>query len=45
MSLINNANPKIVIVGGLELATKLGRKLGKKDKASITLVDKVRPLI
>ena len=33
----------IVIVGGgaggLELATKLGRKLGKKNKARITLVD------
>ncbi len=36
---------KIVIVGGgaggLELATKLGKKLGKKKKADITLVDKV----
>jgi len=34
---------KIVIVGGgaggLELATKLGNKLGKKDKATIKLVD------
>ena len=33
----------IIIVGGgaggLELATKLGNKLGKKDKAKITLVD------
>ncbi|PHS30692.1 MAG: FAD-dependent oxidoreductase [Methylophaga sp.] len=35
--------PKIVVVGGgaggLELVTKLGRKLGKKGKAEITLVD------
>ena len=33
----------IIIVGGgaggLELATKLGNKLGKKGKAKITLVD------
>ena len=28
--------------GGLELATKLGRKLGKKGKAQITLVDRNR---
>lgn len=38
--------PKIVVVGGgaggLELATKLGRKLGKKAKADITLVDSTR---
>lgn len=37
---------KIVIVGGgaggLELATRLGRKLGKKGKAQITLVDRNR---
>jgi NADH dehydrogenase len=37
---------KIVIVGGgaggLELATKLGNKLGRKGKAHITLVDKNR---
>lgn len=37
---------KIVIVGGgaggLELATKLGHKLGRKGKAHITLVDKNR---
>ncbi|WP_281271076.1 hypothetical protein [Orbus hercynius] len=35
---------KIVIVGGgagdLELATQLGRKLGKSGKAHITLIDK-----
>ncbi|MDB2705239.1 NAD(P)/FAD-dependent oxidoreductase [Pseudomonadota bacterium] len=35
--------PKIVVVGGgaggLELVTKLGRKLGKKGKADVTLVD------
>ncbi|GAB7205353.1 hypothetical protein OS21_18440 [Dickeya oryzae] len=35
---------KIVIVGGgaggLELATSLGRKLGRKNKAEITLVDR-----
>lgn len=38
--------PHIVIVGGgaggLELATKLGRKLGRKNKARITLIDKNR---
>ena len=37
---------KIVIVGGgaggLELATRLGRKLGRKGKAQITLVDRNR---
>ncbi|RJG41989.1 NAD(P)/FAD-dependent oxidoreductase [Motilimonas pumila] len=37
---------KIIVVGGgaggLELATKLGRKLGRKQKAEITLVDKNR---
>ncbi|HEY8193986.1 MAG TPA: NAD(P)/FAD-dependent oxidoreductase, partial [Hyphomicrobium sp.] len=37
---------KIVIVGGgaggLELATQLGNKLGKKGKAEITLVDRAR---
>lgn len=36
--------PRIVIVGGgaggLELATKLGRKLGKKGRAEITLIDR-----
>ncbi len=35
---------KIVIVGGgaggIELATRLGRKLGRKNKAEVTLVDK-----
>lgn len=38
--------PHVVIVGGgaggLELATGLGRKLGRKNKAKITLVDKHR---
>lgn len=37
---------KIIVVGGgaggLELATKLGRKIGRKQKAEITLVDKNR---
>src|SRR5882762_3806039 len=37
--------PRIVIVGGgaggLELAVRLGKKLGKTKKASITLVDAV----
>ena len=41
-----NTLPNIVIVGGgaggLELATKLGRKLGRKKKARITLIDKNR---
>ncbi|MCX4189738.1 NAD(P)/FAD-dependent oxidoreductase [Methylophaga sp. OBS3] len=40
---MSNAVPKIVVVGGgaggLELVTKLGKKLGKKKKAEITLVD------
>lgn len=39
-----NTPPKIVVVGGgaggLELATKLGRKLGKKKKAEVILVDR-----
>jgi len=37
---------RIVIVGGgaggLELATKLGQRLGRRDKASVTLVDRSR---
>ena len=41
-----DALPHIVIVGGgaggLELATKLGHKLGNKNKARITLIDKNR---
>ncbi|HHR6080139.1 NAD(P)/FAD-dependent oxidoreductase [Providencia alcalifaciens] len=36
--------PKIVVVGGgaggLELATRLGRKLGRKKRADITLIDR-----
>jgi NADH dehydrogenase len=40
------APPRIVIVGGgaggLELATRLGDKLGKRGKAQITLIDKAR---
>jgi len=43
MAMENDAIPKIIVVGGgaggLELVTKLGRKLGKKGKADITLVD------
>lgn len=46
MQTINQKIPHIVIVGGgaggLELATKLGRKLGKKNKAKVTLIDKHR---
>ena len=38
--------PKIVVVGGgaagLELATHLGRKLGKKGRAEVTLIDAAR---
>ncbi len=40
---MSNTIPKIVVVGGgaggLELVTKLGKKLGKKGKAEVTLVD------
>jgi len=40
---MSNHLHNIIIVGGgaggLELATKLGKKLGKKGKAKITLVD------
>jgi NADH dehydrogenase len=43
---MDSAVPKIIVVGGgaggLELATKLGRKLGNKGKAKITLVDNTR---
>jgi NADH dehydrogenase len=43
MAETNNQKPKIVIVGGgasgLELATKLGRKLGRKGRAEVTLLD------
>jgi NADH dehydrogenase len=42
----NAGLPKIVIVGGgaggLELAVRLGRKLGKKNRAEIILVDAAR---
>lgn len=44
MQLHTSTNKRIVIVGGgaggLELATKLGDKLGKKHKAEITLIDR-----
>ena len=40
---MSNSIPKIIVVGGgaggLELVTKLGKKLGKKGKAEVTLVD------
>lgn len=40
---MDQALPRILVVGGgaggLELATRLGRKLGKKKRARITLVD------
>jgi len=43
---MSTTKPVIVIVGGgaggLELATQLGHKLGKKDKAQILLIDKNR---
>jgi NADH dehydrogenase len=46
LNLRGNIMKKIVIVGGgaggLELATELGNKLGRKGKAHITLVDKNR---
>lgn len=42
----NNDLYKIIIIGGgaagLELATKLGKKFGKKHKAHITLLDSVK---
>ena len=38
--------PRIVVVGGgaggVELATKLGEKFGRKDRAQVTLVDRSR---
>ncbi len=41
-----NSVPRIVVVGGgaggLELATMLGDKLGRRGKAEITLIDKSR---
>ena len=43
---MKSTNPKIVIIGGgaggLELATQLGHKLGKKNHAQILLIDKNR---
>ncbi|OUR73037.1 FAD-dependent oxidoreductase [Methylophaga sp. 41_12_T18] len=43
MATASTTPPKIVVVGGgaggLELVTKLGRKLGRKGKAEVTLVD------
>ncbi len=43
---VNENLPRIIVVGGgaggLELATQLGHKLGRKGKAHITLVDKAR---
>ena len=43
MQMQNNTTHKIIIIGGgasgLELATHLGRKLGKKGNAEITLID------
>lgn len=39
-----SAKPRIVVVGGgaggLELATRLGNKLGRKNKAEVTLIDR-----
>ncbi len=40
----NNNNPHHIVIvgggaGGLELATRLGKKLGKRNKAKITLLD------
>ena len=43
MASMENTIPKIIVVGGgaggLELVTKLGKKLGKKGKADVTLID------
>ena len=43
---MNITTPKIVVIGGgaggLELATQLGHKLGKKKQAEILLIDKNR---
>ena len=43
---MNITKPKIVVIGGgaggLELATQLGHKLGKKKQAEILLIDKNR---
>lgn len=41
-----SAPPRILVVGGgaggLELATRLGNRLGRRDRARITLIDKAR---
>lgn len=46
VNLDQNIKPKIVIIGGgaggLELATQLGNKLGKTNRADILLIDKNR---
>ncbi|MDZ7903000.1 MAG: FAD-dependent oxidoreductase [Rheinheimera sp.] len=38
------ASPRILIIGGgaggLELATRLGKQLGRKNRAQITLIDR-----
>src|SRR5580765_5249869 len=43
---VTSAPPQILIVGGgaggLELATRLGDKLGRRGKATIQLIDKTR---
>ena len=43
---VTSAPPQILIVGGgaggLELATRLGDKLGRRRKATIQLIDKTR---
>jgi NADH:ubiquinone reductase (H+-translocating) len=43
MEFAKDSIPKIIVVGGgaggLELVTKLGRKLGKKGKADVSLID------
>ena len=43
----NKARPHCIVIvgggaGGLELATRLGDKLGRRGQAEITLIDKAR---